>query len=94
MLQSIVNTYAPFVIIAIALLFACIKFYQIRHKGLHENSMQIFVASLNILSEQEIKNTFHNELKQYYKSSNRINAWFYVTISFLVLSYLFLGYVL
>jgi hypothetical protein len=92
MLQNLVAEYVPIAIIALALIFLFIKIYQIWNNGLQHGYVRIFIDSLLIFPEQEIKNTFYAPLKQYYLSSNKVNTMFYITLASLVFIYFFISY--
>jgi hypothetical protein len=88
MLRELIVQYAPLSILAVLVVFALAKFYIISSSGIRHHMFRIFVGSLEVLSRQQIKNTFEEELKHYYKSSNRVNTLFYSTIGLIVMVYL------
>jgi hypothetical protein len=90
MLHYYLTEYTPYIIYAILGLFAFIKIVSIKTAGFRYSG-QLFVESFTIYSEQSIKNTFHKHLKNYYKSSNKINMLFYSLIGFLVFIYIFIN---
>lgn len=83
--------YIPIIIVGLAGVFACIKVIYIRLAGLRHNTSQIFLESFGIYSKQSIRNTFHKHLKNYYKSSNKINKLFYLLMLVMFALYVFVN---
>ncbi|HEY9177535.1 MAG TPA: hypothetical protein VIN07_07590, partial [Flavipsychrobacter sp.] len=55
--------------------------------GLREDPLGLYIDSFKIYSKQEIKNTFYKKLKNYYKTSNNVNALFYAVFVLLWVVY-------
>jgi hypothetical protein len=88
MLREFVVHYTPLLILAVSIVFALAKIYILSSSGVRRNLFRVFLGSLEVLSEDVIKNTFEQELQHYFKSSNRVNALFYSTIGLIIVIYL------
>jgi hypothetical protein len=93
MLYHYLTEYLPFAIFCTVALFAFIKLVTVKTTRLPDSG-QLFVESFGLYSEQYIRNTFHKHLQRYYKSSNKINSWFYLFLGVLLAIYAFMVLVL
>lgn len=80
MIRHLVVHYAPLVAICIVSIYALVKLVVIRSFRLREDPLNLFINSFRIYSKQEIKNTFHSDLRRYLRYSNSINKFFYIML--------------
>jgi hypothetical protein len=90
MLREYIVHYTPYAVLGVIALYAVTKLYYMSRRGLKENYVQLLVGSIILFSEQDIKNTFRENLKRYYKSSNKINSFYYTTLIFIAGVYIFM----
>lgn len=89
MLYNYLTEYLPLAIFFTVGIFAFIKLVTVKITRLPDSG-QLFVESFGLYSEQYIKNTFHKQMQRYYKSSNKINSWFYLFLGGLLAFYGFI----
>lgn len=87
MIRAHIIQYAPVIFIILVGLFAFLKLIFINIYGLREDPLGLYIDSFRMYSSQVVKNTFHNKLKKYYKTSNSVNAVFYATFVLLWMVY-------
>ena len=89
MLYNFLVENIPLAIFCTIGIFAFVKLITVKTTHLPD-STHLFVESFGLYSEQYIRNTFHKNLKKYYKSSNKINALFYLFLAVMVGLYFFI----
>ncbi|WP_276132390.1 hypothetical protein [Polluticoccus soli] len=89
MLYNYLTEYLPLAIFFTIGIFAFIKLVTVKITRLPDSG-SLFVESFGLYSEQYIRNTFHKQMQSYYKSSNKINSWFYLFLCMLLAVYGFI----
>ena len=86
MIRDLIIEVTPLLVAALILLFIAVKMFAIS-RSLNKNYISLFFTSLMFFNRVTIRNTFHEQLKKYYKKSNTINMVFYSAIGVLMLVY-------
>jgi len=87
MIRNLIVDNGPYILVLIILCFILSKVYLLFSKGLGKNFTELFYLSLIPISKQGIKNTFQEKVKKYYKTSNKVNYFFYIVFAFAGLVY-------
>lgn len=88
MIKDLIIRYSPAIIVLLVILFTVVKVSIISVK-LNKSYFRLFFSSFVFYNRIAIRNTFHEQLKSFYKKSNKINAIFY-TLIILVLAVYYL----
>ena len=86
MIRDLIIEVTPLLVAALILLFIAVKMFAIS-RSLNKNYISLFFTSLMFFNRVTIRNTFHEQLKKYYKKSNNVNMVFYAVIAALLLVY-------
>lgn len=87
MIRDLIIDLSPILIVALLVLFTVIKLYMIVSE-LKKDYLSVFFSSLGFINKVQIRNTFHEKLKAYYKRSNQINTIFYPAITLVLVVYM------
>lgn len=81
------------IILGLILVFILLKWLLIFLYGVKGDRIRLFFITLSILSKSVVDNTFYEDLQSYYRVSNKVNKYFYLTIAILgALYYVFKFY--
>ncbi len=92
MLKDFLIDYAWGVIAILLIVFTITKFIIIRLFKLSKKYLNTYLSSLRIANQYVIATSNGNNLKRYYRISNKVNALFYIVNAGVVLTYIFLKY--
>lgn len=90
MFRNLIVEIFPFAIIGIISLYVTLKMFAMISAGVSANFMEVFLRSFLPYRREQIRNTFHEKLKKYFKISNKINTIFYIILLSFTGLYLFM----
>jgi len=86
MIRNLIIEIAPALILVLIIVFSVIKVSIISVK-MNKNYFSLFLNSFWFYNRVTVRNTFHEQLKQFYKQSNKINTIFYILIAAVLVVY-------
>lgn len=88
MINELVIAYAPTLTLMLITVYLSIKLTLIGVFNLRDSGTEILVDSFRIYNQQQLRETLHKKLKQYYSVSNKVNVIIFALLGGLWLMYL------